>query len=72
MSLDTVLTALSLPITLTVPTVAIIASYRHALPYKVVGHSYDTGMMIISWRDEPGQTHWLTPAHLQQQIGAHR
>jgi hypothetical protein len=69
-TLDTILTALSLPITLAVPTVAIFASYRRARPYKVVGYSPAMGMVAVRWRDEPERTYWVTPATLQK--GIHR
>ena len=71
-TLDAVLSALGLPVTLAVPTVAIVASYRRARPYKVVGHSYETGMVAVRWRDEPDRTYWFTPDSLASQIGAHR
>lgn len=71
-ALDTILPIAGLLTWLTILTAVFVAAHRQIHPYKVVGHSYDTGMTIISWRDEPDQTHWLTPAHLQQQIGVHR
>lgn len=67
-TLDTILAALGLPVTLAIPTVAIVASYRRARPYKVVGRSFDTGMVAIRWRDEPDRTYWVTAAHLQEGI----
>jgi hypothetical protein len=68
--LDMILPIVGLIATLTIPTVAIVASYRRARPYKVIAYSYDTGMVAIRWRDEPGRTYWVSPATLQK--GPHR
>ena len=71
-TLDTILALAGLPVTLAVPTVAIVASYRRARPYKVVGRSFETGMVAVRWRDEPNRTYWFTPDSLASQIGARR
>ena len=70
--LDTVLSLLGLPVMVALLIVVGVTAWRQVRPYKVVAHSFATGMVAIRWRDQPDRTYWLTPAHLQQQIGAHR
>lgn len=63
-SLDAILPVVGLLVTTVIPTVGLVASYRRARPYKIVGHCLDTGMVKIRWRDEPDRTHIYTPDHL--------
>jgi hypothetical protein len=71
-TLDTVLSLLGLPLMLTLLIVVGVTAFRQVRPYRVVGHGPSMGMVAIRWRDDPDHTFWLTPASLQQQIGAHR
>ncbi|WP_433520044.1 hypothetical protein ACQP2T_63630 (plasmid) [Nonomuraea sp. CA-143628] len=71
-TLDELLSIAGLLIWLAILAVVVVTAYRQIHPYKVVGHSPSMGLIGIRWRDEPDRTHWLTPAHLQQQAGEHR
>ncbi|WP_188186828.1 hypothetical protein [Nonomuraea sp. SYSU D8015] len=63
-TLDTILPIVGLLVTLAIPTVGAIASYRLARPYRIVGHCIDTGMVKVRWRDEPNRTYIYTRARL--------
>ncbi|WP_433516490.1 hypothetical protein ACQP2T_13510 [Nonomuraea sp. CA-143628] len=71
-TLDDVLAVVGLAAWLFIIAAVAAAGYRQLHPYKVVGYSPATGMVVVRWRDDPSQTHWYTPDHLAQQIGQHR
>ncbi|MEV0236848.1 hypothetical protein [Nonomuraea sp. NPDC050786] len=52
-TLDTILPIVGLLVTMAIPTVGIVASYRRSRPYTIIGHCLDIGMVKVRWRDEP-------------------
>lgn len=71
-TLDEVFAVVGVLAWLAILTAVVVAAFRQIRPYKVVGHSPAIGMVVVRWRDDPGHTYWLTPAHLAQQKGLHR